>query len=457
MNVISRLLSVPVVVVVVVVALWLLDLDISKSTAFVSIPRIGSCHGAQVRLSYNQDRGHQLPPPSPQGEEEPRRLLEQTSPQIPKPTTGRKKKNKYDQFSKVEDGFDPFDQLLSESTQKLKELELETQRRKEQRRLGHGGAANAQLLQQLLPSSKNNNNKVQFPDTKNINPYDPTTFGYIEVAHVTGAHGVNGWLKVQATTGFPKERLCTPGLRHLKPKAKRAPRQVVLLQGKHRMNQEYLIQLQHVTDRDAALQLRGSTLYVREEDKRVETVSSSSSSSSSTSFSQKDKDDNQKEEEEEEEEEEYILSDLVGLEVRMMMTPKEGDPTTQQPAAKMTFIGRVNGLVLAEEMCVHPELGHDTLEIVLQKGPVPCSFRDELVLVPLVRPIVPKVDLRQGYILIDPPAGLLDLTYVRSERVRLKGFLAPSTTTTPTRNDDNYDDDGNDDDDDHNYDDKEEE
>ena len=299
----------------------------------------------------------------------------------PSPSPRRKKKNKYDQFSKVRSESDPFDELVAASYQKVKELEEEMRLRRRQR-----NKPTAQLSEDF-PSPP----KVNFPDTKDIDPYDPSTFGYVEIGHITGAHGVNGWLKVQSTTGFPVERLCKAGIRHLKPKQKRAPRQIVLVQGKHRVDDEYLVELEDVTDRETALKLRGSTLYVRDEDK----IESSHDGDVDG-------------------EEEYLLSDLVGLEVRM-------NDSTQ------SVVGIVNGLVLAEEMCAIPELGHDTLEVRLQKGPVP-SYRDELVLIPLVKQIVTIVDISNGFLVIDPPAGLLELTYVRTERVRLKGFL-PSTQT----------------------------
>jgi len=51
------------------------------------------------------------------------------------------------------------------------------------------------------------------------------------------------------------------------------------------------------------------------------------------------------------------------------------------------------------------------------------SWRDERVLVPLVPQIVPRVNVKQGELYLDPPVGLLDLTYVREEKTRIKGFL----------------------------------
>eukprot|EP00977_Amphora_coffeiformis_P027343 scaffold34604_cov164-Amphora_coffeaeformis.AAC.11 len=299
-------------------------------------------------------------------------------------TRRRRKRNKYAEFSKVKQETDPLEELLAESQQKQAALEQEAQARRQRNQQQRKPAVPVQPI-----------DKIEFPDNKEINPYDPATFGYIEIGHVTAAHGVHGWLKVKRTTDFPQERLCTAGIRHLKPHNKRAPRQVTLLQGKHRLEDEYLIQLQDVQDRDAATKLRGATLYVREEDK-VETKQASTKSDRKG---------------EKQKPQEYIVSDLVNMEVYDQQSNN--------------LIGRVNGVVLAEDMCSIPGLGQDLLEVTLQKGPM-ASWRDELVLIPFVPQIVPTVNLADRQIWIDAPSGLLDLTYFREERVRLKGFLPPS-------------------------------
>ena len=268
--------------------------------------------------------------------------------------------------------------MLAESTQKQAAIEHEKQEKRRRRK----------PVVQVKPLEK-----IEFPDNKEINPYDPTTFGYTEIGIVTGAHGVHGWLKVTSTTDFAVQRLCTAGIRHLKPHNKRAPRQVTLVQGKHRLEDEYLIQLQDVEERDAAAKLRGAILYVRQEDK-VDLQSSSPATKGQAAVV-----------------EEYIVSDLVNMDVFDQQTNN--------------LVGKVAGVVLGEDMCSVPGLGQDLLEVTLQKGPM-ASWRDELVLIPLVPQIVPVVDVTKGQIWIDPPAGLLDLTYFRQERVRLKGFLPPS-------------------------------
>jgi 16S rRNA processing protein RimM len=303
------------------------------------------------------------------------------------PVPRRKKKNKYENFSKTDADIDPFEKLIQESGQKTQQLDQEKQKDKE--------TANPKPFIPLPP-------KIDYPDNKNIDPYDPATFGYVEVGIVTGAHGVHGWIKVQSTTDFPLERLCKAGIRHLKPPMKRAPRRVTLLQGKHRLEDEYLLQLDIAEDRDTAAKLRGSVLYAREEEKVVP------------------------------EKEEYLVSDLVGLDVFLELeASEEGDATeeqdsTEEDSSRNQFVGTVVGIVFAHEMCSIPGLGHDMLEIVIPRGiGGTLSLRDELVLIPMVPQIVPRVDIQGRAIYVDPPTGLLDLTYVREDKVRIKGFLPP--------------------------------
>ena len=75
-------------------------------------------------------------------------------------------------------------------------------------------------------------------------------------------------------------------------------------------------------------------------------------------------------------------------------------------------------------MCAVPGLGQDLLEISL-----PSSLggqSENLVLVPFVPEIVCNVDLDGKMVTISPPKGLLQLSYRREEKVRIKGLLPAS-------------------------------
>jgi 16S rRNA processing protein RimM len=187
-------------------------------------------------------------------------------------------------------------------------------------------------------------------------------------------------------------RLCTAGTRHLKAANKRAPRQVVLLQGKHRLGDEYLLQLDQINDRDMAQKLRGSLLYIREEQNFYELNA-----------------------------DEYAVSDLVGSNVYLKATDEQDS---------IKYVGVVGGVVFSDDVCSIPGIGHDYLEIILPRGVGGIrSFRDDMVLIPMVPQLVPEVDVPGRRIIIDPPSGLLDLTYVRDEKTRIKGLLPPSSNT----------------------------
>jgi ribosomal 30S subunit maturation factor RimM len=92
------------------------------------------------------------------------------------------------------------------------------------------------------------------------------------------------------------------------------------------------------------------------------------------------------------------------------------------------YVGIVGGVVFSDDISSIPGLGHDYLEIIIPRGiGGGASFRDEMVLIPMVPQLVPEVDVPSRRVYIDPPAGLLDLTYVRDEKTRIKGLLPPST------------------------------
>jgi len=293
----------------------------------------------------------------------------------------REKKNKYTNFSKADKlAKDPMDFMVEEAEEKNRLLGVAAKKKKNQ------------IVKEIDYDETRIRNEILFPDNREIDPYDPTTYGYIELGTLLGAHGVKGEIKISAVTDFA-ERLCRPGMRHIKLPNRRSPRRVQLLEGRYIMDNEYLIRFEGVGDRDAANKMRGCVLYAREEE-RPEDLGK----------------------------DEYIVNDLVGLDVFMENGYMNEDG--QDQGGK--YIGVVHGVVLAEEMSTIPGLGQDLIEISLPRGPgATASWKDELVLIPFVPQLVPRVDIENRSIYILPPFGLLDLTYVREEKVRIKGFLPP--------------------------------
>jgi ribosomal 30S subunit maturation factor RimM len=121
------------------------------------------------------------------------------------------------------------------------------------------------------------------------------------------------------------------------------------------------------------------------------------------------------------EEDEYLVSDLVGLNV-YLEEHEDGDSNSR--SFEDLFVGFIRGVVMGSEMCAIPGLGQDLLEVVLPS--IHGGQGDEMVLVPFVPQIVSSVDLDGRMVVINPPKGLLDLSYRREEKVRIKGLLPPA-------------------------------
>lgn len=346
----------------------------------------------------------------------------------------RQKKNKYASFSNADKlAKDPLEQMMEDSARKLQEMEQDEKIRKNL-------IKPEDLLKDSDTEQPRQRDKILFPDTRNINPYDPATYGYTELGTILGPHGVQGQIKVAGVTDFP-ERLCTAGMRHMKYPNRRSPRSVKLLSGKAAHGNAFIVTLEGIGDRDSAARLKGCVLYAREEE-RPDSI-----------------DDDEfmvndlvgldvflaENEEEEEEEEGDVGAAAESLEEEKTKEPRiankkeqdgssnvgsndgdDGDDDDEGESRNRRFVGKIAGIVLAEEMCAIPELGQDLLEVSLPRGPGGTqSANDVLVLIPLVPQIVPTVDIADGCVYVNPPSGLLDLTYVREEKFRIRGFLPP--------------------------------
>jgi ribosomal 30S subunit maturation factor RimM len=161
----------------------------------------------------------------------------------------------------------------------------------------------------------------------------------------------------------------------------------------------YLIELDGVEGRDDAAKLKGCILYCLEE----ETV------------------------EDYLHENEYIVSDLVGLNVFLA---QDSDDAIGKGFEDL-FVGFIDGVVLGSEMCTIPGLGQDMLEVALPS--VHGGQSDDRVLIPFVPQIVSSVDLKTRMVVIDPPIGLLSLSYRREVKVKLKGMLPERSSYKPTQ------------------------
>ena len=180
------------------------------------------------------------------------------------------------------------------------------------------------------------------------NSADPNSADeWMPVGKLVGAQGLRGELRLNPASDFP-ERFTEPGPRWLQAKGAE-PKEVELLEGRQLPGKSiYVVRLKGVNNRASAEALVGNTVLVPAAD-RPELG-----------------------------EGEFHLLDLVGLEARL--------------AGSDDAIGTVSNLISG---------GNDLLEIKLHSG--------KTVLVPFVEAIVPVVLLEEGWLLLTPPPGLLEL------------------------------------------------
>ncbi len=178
------------------------------------------------------------------------------------------------------------------------------------------------------------------------------------VGRIVAAQGLQGDLRVLPMSDFP-ERFTSPGPRWLQ-RRDHEPRPVQLTTGRQLPGKElFVVRLEGIHSRTAAESVVGEQFLVKASDRPRLARG------------------------------EFHLLDLVGLQVRLLSSDSE------RQQADDIVIGTVRDLIHA---------GNDLLEVELNDG-----WGGRRVLIPFVRAIVPMVQLKEGWIGITPPPGLLDL------------------------------------------------
>ena len=173
---------------------------------------------------------------------------------------------------------------------------------------------------------------------------------WLVVGLITSCHGINGQVKVKSLSDF-EERFLKPGLRWLQ-KENEPPSKIELTSGYKQPGKEvFIIKFEGINNRNHAERLRKYKILVK-----------------SNNLPKLKK-------------EEYHLLELVNLQVKTL----END--------KLKIIGKV--LNLENEQ-------NNLLVIELFKN-------QKKVLVPFVKEIVPTVDIKNKFLIINPPNGLLEL------------------------------------------------
>ena len=170
------------------------------------------------------------------------------------------------------------------------------------------------------------------------------------VGLITSCHGINGQVKVKSLSDF-EERFLKPGIRWLQ-KENEHPTKIELLSGFKQPGKEtFIIKLQGINTRDHAEQLKKFKILVKT-DKLPKLKK-----------------------------EEFHLLELINLEVKNL----END--------EFKTIGKVINLENEKNVLLVIELFKNKKE----------------VLVPFVKEIVPVVDIKNNFLIINPPNGLLEL------------------------------------------------
>jgi len=173
---------------------------------------------------------------------------------------------------------------------------------------------------------------------------------WLTVGLITSCHGINGQLKVKSLSDFD-ERFLKPGMRWLQ-KENEPPSKIKLLSGFKQPGKEtFVIKLQGINTRNHAEQLKKFKILV-ETDKLPKLKK-----------------------------EEFHLLELINLEVKTL----ENDV--------LKTIGKVINLENEKNNLLVIELFKNQKE----------------VFIPFVKEIVPLVDIKNNFLIISPPKGLLEL------------------------------------------------
>ena len=172
---------------------------------------------------------------------------------------------------------------------------------------------------------------------------------WLVVGLITSCHGIHGQVKVKSLSDF-EERFLNPGMRWLQ-KENEAPSEIKLISGFRQPGKEtFIIKFQGINNRSNAEQLKKYKILVK------------------TNKLPKLK------------KEEYHLLELINLQVK----------TTENDEL---IIGKVINLENEK---------NNLLVIELFKN-------QKKVLIPFVQEIVPLVDIKNNFLIINPPNGLLEL------------------------------------------------
>ena len=173
---------------------------------------------------------------------------------------------------------------------------------------------------------------------------------WLTVGLITSCHGIKGQVKVKSLSDF-EERFLKPGMRWLQ-KENESPLEIELISGYKQPGKEnFIVKLQGINTRNQAEQIKKSKILVKTD--KIPKLKK----------------------------EEYHLLELINLEVKTL----END--------ELKIIGKVINLENEKNNLLVIELFNN----------------HKKVLIPFVKEIVPLIDIKNNFLIINPPKGLLEL------------------------------------------------
>ena len=170
---------------------------------------------------------------------------------------------------------------------------------------------------------------------------------WMSIGEIVAPQGLKGDIRIKPSSDFP-ERFTQPGKRWIQ-KTDELPTEIELKKGTLIPGKSiYVLSIEGVSNRSSAEEMIGWKLVIPVDSRPMLSK------------------------------DEYHYFDLIGLEARR--------------GPKKTLIGHVTDLIKG---------GNDLLEIELIEG--------KKVLVPFVKEIVPEIEIKEKWLLIDPPPGLFEL------------------------------------------------
>ena len=170
---------------------------------------------------------------------------------------------------------------------------------------------------------------------------------WMSIGEIVAPQGLKGDIRIKPCSDFP-ERFTKPGKRWIQ-KNNELPTEINLRKGTLIPGKSiYILSIEGVSNRSSAEEIIGWKLVIPVNSRPILSK------------------------------EEYHYLDLIGLEARR--------------GHKQTLIGYVTDLIKG---------GNDLLEIELVEG--------KKVLVPFVKEIIPEIEIKEKWLLINPPPGLLEL------------------------------------------------